>query len=551
MIRADLARLSVKRRAVAPIGDWQRTGFAVFSLTAALLAGTSVCAQTAQTAPSPPPPAHVATDVTAPSNATDAATGATLPPRRNTGPIIPGRRIPGPVVPGPIMPAPRISGPPPALQRPPMPDVQQEDPDSPLLGRSPQPMPVRVEGPVAPPPQTLANAPRAPRAELVGAEIAPAGEMDLSAVQAPVGPPPPSTLAPMARVGGPPFSEAPPSATARMNYLVEQCRAASGSVGDGSRVATGADLNGDGIADWVLEEGLFHCPGQPGMFANARSGSNMSVYVGGAPEGSRAAFAHGVYNAAMIEDGGAWTLWGVVGGPMCGQTVTAETPPAEIRRCARAVGVGNRSVAAGFAPLNRAMTETDFNRYLGSRLVGRWTMDGWPSCDTGGALVLNPDGTLTLGGHPGLWAIRTGSLALSVNTPEGIRRYSSKLSRVGVAMVDVRFNAQLDDGPSGELAPAALIRCPAPGATPPPPAPPQPETEATATTPSPAEDTSPVPAPGEGSADAATPTDRALNPDGAPAAAPEPGPAPVTGSPPSALAPDAVDPPSKSTATSP
>lgn len=486
MTRPEYTRLNLGGRPAARARALDLPGQALRLALTAGATGVTVAialgaaAARAQDAPTPPPsqpqPAagatptgHVATDVTAPANATDAATGATLPPRRNTGPIIPGPRIPGPVVPGPIMPAPRISGPPPSLQRRPAPDVVQEEANSPLLGRSPQPMPVRVEGPVAPPPQTLANAPRAPRAELIGSEIAPAGEMDMSADPVPAGPSTPSTVAPMARLGGPPFSEAPPSASARMNYLTEQCRAASGSVGDSSRVPTGADLNGDGIADWVLEEGLFHCPGQPGMFANSRAGSNMSVYVGGAPEGSRAAFAHGVYNAAVIEDGGAWTLWGVVGGPMCGQIVTAETPPVEIRRCARAVGVGTRTVAAGFAPLNRAMAEMDFNRYLGSRLVGRWTMDGWPTCDSAGALTLNPDGTLSLGGQPGLWAIRTGSLALSVTTPEGIRRFSSKLSRVGVAMVDVRFNTQVDEGASSELPPAALIRCPPAGAILPPP----------------------------------------------------------------------------------
>lgn len=121
-----------------------------------------------------------------------------------------------------------------------------------------------------------------------------------------------------------------------------------GTPGDKSGLLRAADLNGDGVADWVLDEGAYVCEGAASLFGGS-GGSQVSVWAGRRDGGASEPFTHGAFGAVI--DGG--RLWLMVGGEMCGQK-TAGLARAEYEGCRRPLAWDARTGRFDFAPVSEA-----------------------------------------------------------------------------------------------------------------------------------------------------------------------------------------------------
>jgi hypothetical protein len=82
-----------------------------------------------------------------------------------------------------------------------------------------------------------------------------------------------------------------------------------------------ADLNGDGIEDYVLDVGSVNCVGAASVYGDRAKG--VIVYVGDGKGGATEAFNDNSYGATLDGAGPAAKLWLTVSGRLCGK------PPAQ------------------------------------------------------------------------------------------------------------------------------------------------------------------------------------------------------------------------------
>lgn len=119
-----------------------------------------------------------------------------------------------------------------------------------------------------------------------------------------------------------------------------------GTPGDKSGLLQTADLNGDGVTDWVLDQGVYVCNGAASLFGGS-GGSQVSVWAGRRDGGASQPFSHGAFGA-KVENGRVWLS---VGGELCGQN-TAGRSRAEYQGCERPLVWNTRSAAFEFAPVS-------------------------------------------------------------------------------------------------------------------------------------------------------------------------------------------------------
>ena len=99
---------------------------------------------------------------------------------------------------------------------------------------------------------------------------------------------------------------------------------------------TVADLTGDGVPDYILDEGRIGCKQAASMFQGSL-GFSVEIFAGSAKGGAAEAFSHGVVALHLDEHSKPATLYLAVGGPLCGQHVTPDTPFADMESCWRPV----------------------------------------------------------------------------------------------------------------------------------------------------------------------------------------------------------------------
>jgi hypothetical protein len=90
---------------------------------------------------------------------------------------------------------------------------------------------------------------------------------------------------------------------------------------DTSNAVKRADLNGDGIEDYVLDGGSVNCDGAASVYGDREKG--VIVYVGDGKGGATEAFNDMSYGMAIQGTGSAAKLWLTVSGQSCGK------PPAK------------------------------------------------------------------------------------------------------------------------------------------------------------------------------------------------------------------------------
>jgi hypothetical protein len=109
-----------------------------------------------------------------------------------------------------------------------------------------------------------------------------------------------------------------------------------------------ADLNGDGIEDYVLDVGSVGCEGAASVYGDREKG--VIVYVGDGKGGAKEAFNGMSYGATLEGSGAAAKLWLTVSGGSCGK------PPAKDfaseNFCDRAIVWNAKTQKFDFAPVS-------------------------------------------------------------------------------------------------------------------------------------------------------------------------------------------------------
>jgi hypothetical protein len=142
----------------------------------------------------------------------------------------------------------------------------------------------------------------------------------------------------------------PPQVSAYAKQMGDSCRQVGGKPGSSPHLAQRGDLNGDGIADWAIDEGGFDCEGAASLFSGS-GGAQVVVFIATRDGGARKAFEHGAFGMRMEQAGGHTVLWLVVGGPMCGQRNARSR--ADMINCDRPLVWDARHRRMEFAPLSR------------------------------------------------------------------------------------------------------------------------------------------------------------------------------------------------------
>ena len=111
-----------------------------------------------------------------------------------------------------------------------------------------------------------------------------------------------------------------------------------------------ADLNGDGIEDWIIKDDGFVCDRAASLYGGS-GGSQVTVFVGLPNGDARQAFGNGAYAMKLEQHGATTTLWLAVGGRLCGQAHPRDM--ADARQCWRPIAWNAATGRFGFAPLSR------------------------------------------------------------------------------------------------------------------------------------------------------------------------------------------------------
>lgn len=144
----------------------------------------------------------------------------------------------------------------------------------------------------------------------------------------------------------------PPQVSAYARQMANTCREAGGKPGPSPHLAQRGDLNGDGLADWAIDEGGFDCEGAETVFTGSGGGgAQIVVFIATRDGGARKAFEHGALGMAMERQGGRTVLWLVVGGPLCGQHNAQSR--ADMISCDRPLIWDARRHRLEFAPLSQ------------------------------------------------------------------------------------------------------------------------------------------------------------------------------------------------------
>lgn len=128
---------------------------------------------------------------------------------------------------------------------------------------------------------------------------------------------------------------APASVTKDVLELHAMCREAGGKPGRSPGLIQMADLNGDGLADYVVDINSYNCEGAPSAMGAGQSGAVVSIYVAGPGNTARKVW-NGLAFEAKIEGAGAKRrVWLAIQGRDCGQKNAATLSMAEQKGCNR------------------------------------------------------------------------------------------------------------------------------------------------------------------------------------------------------------------------
>ena len=155
-----------------------------------------------------------------------------------------------------------------------------------------------------------------------------------------------------------PAAAAPPAplpATVRNDLaaLHAECRGYGGRPGAARDLVKTADLNGDGLADHVVDLNAYNCEGAASAMGAGQSGAAIKVYAGLLGGGAKLAFQTTAYGAKISPVGGRSRLWIETTGIDCGQR-SQGVPFSDQTFCSRPLAWNPNRAVFVFAPLSEA-----------------------------------------------------------------------------------------------------------------------------------------------------------------------------------------------------
>ncbi|MDO4879641.1 MAG: hypothetical protein Q3966_10200 [Neisseria sp.] len=131
----------------------------------------------------------------------------------------------------------------------------------------------------------------------------------------------------------PAWSALPLAVEEELNELAAFCRQLGGRPHGFEGAVEQADLNGDGITDYVLDDGELQCYGTRGVFGGFH-GCGVTVFVGRAGGGAEKSFLHGAFGSRVDRRGRQAVLYLGMAGEACGQDIAGKKR-GEYERCSR------------------------------------------------------------------------------------------------------------------------------------------------------------------------------------------------------------------------
>lgn len=147
------------------------------------------------------------------------------------------------------------------------------------------------------------------------------------------------------------------AAAAKMPEAVQQarqetqqmCQEAGGKFSATNAYIQQADLNGDGITDYVMDDAQISCEGAESLFAGS-GGSAVTVFAG-TQNGAAKVFSQNVFAVKLERDRRPPRLYLGVGGKLCGQKNTEDMSNAQLSLCLRPLRWDAKRHVLDFAPL--------------------------------------------------------------------------------------------------------------------------------------------------------------------------------------------------------
>jgi hypothetical protein len=135
------------------------------------------------------------------------------------------------------------------------------------------------------------------------------------------------------QVVGQSAAKAPPQVQRELASMMKDCRDAGGKPGKSPGAYVVADVTGDRIADYIIDQGQLNCEGALPYVGSG--GSQVIIYAGTSSGQAVKVFEHGVMEIKVDKGKTPATVKVVVGGPLCGQRVTKNTPRSAMKNCWR------------------------------------------------------------------------------------------------------------------------------------------------------------------------------------------------------------------------
>lgn len=119
------------------------------------------------------------------------------------------------------------------------------------------------------------------------------------------------TIASLAPALGAAAGAAPPGVQNFAQQITQRCAASGGKASIGARFLQKVDLNGDKLADWVMDESEFVCAGGPAV--DRTLPSQVMIFAGDAKGDAQPVFQQAAFGV-RLERG---VLWMAVNGSQC------------------------------------------------------------------------------------------------------------------------------------------------------------------------------------------------------------------------------------------
>jgi hypothetical protein len=147
---------------------------------------------------------------------------------------------------------------------------------------------------------------------------------------------------------------APASLTKDVLELHAQCRHAGGTPAKSPGLIQTADLNADGLTDYLLDINHYNCEGAASAMGAGQSGAAVAIYVGGAGNTAEKVFSGLAFEAKIEGAAPKVRVWLTIQGLDCGQRNAASVSMANQVGCTRPLNWDTARHTFLYAPLSEA-----------------------------------------------------------------------------------------------------------------------------------------------------------------------------------------------------